>query len=125
MDGSVAVVRCVDAFDPFQRPMAVSESDVRHVAALARLGLEESRLSSLVNELNGILGHMEVLGAVETGSQMVEGGSRTPATPMRSDVSDASIPLTIQRDEFAPEMRDGFFLVPRLSTHEGEGDRSP
>ena len=103
----------------------VSEDDVRHVAALARLGLEESRLSSLVSELNGILEHMEVLGAVETGSQKSEGGSRITATPMRSDFDDASIPLAIPRETFAPEMRDGFFLVPRLATHEGDGERSP
>jgi hypothetical protein len=30
----------------------------------------------------------------------------------------AQYPLARQREEFAPSMRDGFFLVPRLSTHE-------
>jgi hypothetical protein len=47
--------------------VAVSESDVRQVASLARLGLEESRIPALVRELNGILGHMEVLEGVGTG----------------------------------------------------------
>jgi hypothetical protein len=28
------------------------------------------------------------------------------------------IPLARARDAFAPKMADGFFLVPRLSTHE-------
>lgn len=105
--------------------MAVSEDDVRHVASLARLGVDPARLSSLVRELNAILGHMEVLGAVDTGSQMADGGGQTTATAMRSDVDGTPIPLAVQRETFAPEMRDGFFLVPRLATHEGEGDRSP
>ena len=105
--------------------MAVSEKDVLHIAALARLGVEPARLSSLVSELNEILAHMEVLGAVETGSRVVEGGSQTTATPLRSDGIGTSVPLAVPREEFAPEMRDGFFLVPRLATHEGDGERSP
>ena len=103
----------------------VSEDDVRHVAALARLGVDPARVPALVSELNGILAHMSTLGAVETGSQMVEVGSQNTATPMRSDFEEASIPLAIPRETFAPEMRDGFFLVPRLATHEGDGERSP
>ena len=106
--------------------MAVTERDVRHVAALARLGLEESRIASLVSQLNGILEHMDVLERVETsGGRMADGGGRTTATPMRSDVDGKAIPLVNPRESFAPAMRDGFFLVPRLETHEGEGERTP
>jgi aspartyl-tRNA(Asn)/glutamyl-tRNA(Gln) amidotransferase subunit C len=106
--------------------MAVSESDVRHVASLARLGLPESRIASLVSELNGILEHMETLGGVNTaGWPTGDGRGETTATPMRSDVDGISVPLALARESFAPEMREGFFLVPRLETHEGEGERSP
>ena len=105
--------------------MAVSEKDVRHVAALARLAIDPARLPSLVSELNGILVHMGELGAVETG----DGGRGTGESAinlmsMRSD-SGTSVPLAVPREAFAPQMRDGFFLVPRLETHEGEGERSP
>jgi len=106
--------------------VAVSEDDVRHVASLARLAIDAGRLPSLVSELNGILEHMEALGAVETkGLSMGDGRGGTTATPMRSDVDGASIPLAVSREAFAPETRDGFFLVPRLETHEGEGERAP
>ena len=37
----------------------------------------------------------------------------------------SSVPLLIPHEEFAPLMRDGFFLVPRLATHEDQGDRAP
>lgn len=105
--------------------MAVSEDDVRHVAALARVGVDEARFASLVRELNGILGHMEVLQRVDTGDGMEDGGGTGSPTPMRSDDGASPIPLAVPRESFAPEMRDGFFLVPRLETHEGEGARSP
>ena len=39
--------------------VAVSHEDVRHIAALARLGLEPDRVTLLVGELNGILAHMD------------------------------------------------------------------
>lgn len=105
--------------------MAVSEDDVRHVASLARLAIDPARLPSLVKELNGILEHMEVLGAVETEGQIGDGRSGTTATAMRSDVGGTPVPLATPREAFAPLMRDGFFLVPRLATHEDQGERSP
>ena len=105
--------------------MAVSESDVLHVAALARLAIEPERLPSLVRELNGILEHMDELNAVDVGGQTVDGRGETTATPMRSDNDGASVPLANPRESFAPTMRDGFFLVPRLATHEDQGERAP
>jgi aspartyl-tRNA(Asn)/glutamyl-tRNA(Gln) amidotransferase subunit C len=101
--------------------MAVSESDVRHVAALARLAIAPERLLSLVTQLNGILAHMEVLASVDADSQVSEVG-RTTAPAIRSDVGGTPVPLAAPLESLAPEMRDGFFLVPRLATHEDEGD---
>lgn len=100
--------------------MAVSESDVRHVASLARFSIDPSRLPVLVNELNGILAHMEVLERVET--RLESAGPEAGATPLRDDASGSSIPLALPREAFAPEMKDGFFLVPRLATHEDLGE---
>ena len=105
--------------------MSVTEKDVLHVAALARLAINPARLPSLVRELNGILEHMEVLERVETGGGMSKVEGTGSITPMRSDEGNASIPLTVPRDGFAPLMRDGFFLVPRLATHEDQGERAP
>ena len=105
--------------------MAVTDRDVLQVAFLARLGVEPGRLPALVSELNAILGHMDVLERVETGGGTGDVGETRSTTPMRSDASGTSIPLAVLREEFAPEMRDGFFLVPRLATHEGEVERSP
>jgi aspartyl-tRNA(Asn)/glutamyl-tRNA(Gln) amidotransferase subunit C len=98
--------------------VSISESDVRHVAALARVGLDEARIPALVQELNGILEHMDVLQRVE----IPDGADQrdTRQMPLRDDVA-APVVLAADRESFAPAMRDGFFLVPRLSTHSAAG----
>jgi len=97
--------------------MSVTIDDVRHVAALARLGLDESRARQLVTELNTILDHMSVLASVDT-SGVEEMAAIAPAgTPLRADHG-PPIPLARSIEGFAPATRDGFLLVPRLATHE-------
>ena len=97
--------------------MAVSEDEVRHVAALARLGLDPARIPTIAAELNGILAHMDVLSRVDTAAITGITGVGAAGTPLRVDGGN-QIPLARPRDAFAPSMRDGFFLVPRLATHE-------
>ncbi len=95
--------------------MAVSLDDVRHIAGLARLGLTDQRAHELVAELNTILGHMDVLSRVDT--SQVAGAGAGAGMPLREDAGPAD-PLDRRPEAFAPSVRDGFFLVPRLATHE-------
>ena len=97
--------------------MSVTEDDVRHIAALARLGLDETRIPTIAAELNGILAHMEVLSKVDTSIVGPVTGVGAAGTPLRVDGGN-QIPLTRPREAFAPAMRDGLLLVPRLATHE-------
>lgn len=101
--------------------MAVSEDDVRHVAELARLGLRDDAIPVVAAELSGILDHMQVLARVDTTSVVPVVGIGASGTPLRVD---AGVPLhvAVPREAFAPAMRDGFFLVPRLATHGDAGD---
>jgi aspartyl-tRNA(Asn)/glutamyl-tRNA(Gln) amidotransferase subunit C len=99
--------------------MPVSVDDVRHVASLARLGLTDERAAALVAELNGILAHMDVLAQVDTsGVEPVTGIGATSA-PLRADEGP---PDRLQHPiaDFAPKFEQGFFLVPRLATHEDD-----
>lgn len=98
--------------------MAVSENDVRKIAELARLGLVPGRISALVQELNGILGHMDVLRSADTSGVDAALASSTSVAPLRPD--DSAIRESIDISSFAPETREGFFLVPRLASHEDE-----
>ena len=97
--------------------MSVTIDDVRHIAALARLGLTPERAALLVNEMNTILGHMDVLSKVDTAGVEESIGVGAHGLPVRRD-SGPSVALTRAPEAFAPAMRDGLLLVPRLSTHE-------
>ena len=97
--------------------MAVSIDDVRHIASLARLGLTEPRAAAIANELNTILGHMDELAKVDTAGVQEAIGVGAEGLPVRKDLG-PPFPLARSHDAFAPSVRDGFFLVPRLSTHE-------
>jgi hypothetical protein len=46
------------------------------------------------------------------------------AMPLRTDIG-PPIPMLAPLDAFAPRVRDGFLLVPRLATHEGAGNDEP
>ena len=97
--------------------MAVTIDDVRHIATLARLGLTEPRAAAIVTELNTILAHMDELAKVDTAGVQEAIGVGAEGLPVRSDAG-TPFPLARSLDAFAPSLRDGFLLVPRLSTHE-------
>jgi len=97
--------------------VSVTDAEVRHVAALARLGLDAGQLPTIAAELNGILAHMESLSKVNTATLSAVTGVGTAGTPLRVDGGN-QIPLARPREAFAPAMRDGFLIVPRLATHE-------
>lgn len=103
--------------------MSVTVDDVRHIAALARLGVEEERIPRLVAELNTILEHMEELRRIDTEGVIAAEGLGAGGTPLREDAGEP-VPLALPREAFAPLMRDGFFLVPRLSTHEAAAEEA-
>jgi aspartyl-tRNA(Asn)/glutamyl-tRNA(Gln) amidotransferase subunit C len=96
----------------------VSIDDVRHVASLARLGLTDERARELTRDLNTILEHMHVLQGVDTRGVDEVAGIGAAGMRLRQDGGPPT-PLAEPPSAFAPEMRAGFFIVPRLSTHEG------
>ena len=90
----------------------VSAKDVKKIARLSRLHVDEDRLQPLADELNGILGWIEQLQEVDVeGVAPMRSAVAMPA-PMRADkVSDGG-----KRDDVlknAPKAEDGFFVVPR------------
>jgi aspartyl-tRNA(Asn)/glutamyl-tRNA(Gln) amidotransferase subunit C len=97
--------------------VAVTIDDVRHIASLARLGLTDERAAILAEEMNAILRHMDELSKVDTSGVQEAIGVGARGLPVRED-GGQPIPLARSIDAFAPSVRDGFFLVPRLSTHE-------
>ena len=100
--------------------MAVTRDEVLRIAELARLGVDADRADELTRELSSILAHMEVLSKVDASVVPTRTG-RESGTPLRPDVGVTGA-MTGTLESFAPAMRDGFFIVPRLATHEDQAE---
>ena len=93
--------------------MPLSKDEVRHVAMLARLGLEAGDEEFYADQLSGILGHIDRLQQLDTDAipptaQVVE------ITPeLRDDVPRPSLTQE-QALANAPAAMDGFFRVPSI-----------
>ena len=93
--------------------MSVTRADVVKIAALARLELGDEELERLTTELNGILGHVGQLSSldlVETSD--VDPQSRSPLPATRHEAAEEPDGLNRQPASFAPDWREGFFVVP-------------
>ena len=90
----------------------VSPQDVKKIARLSRLHVEEDRLQPIAEDLNGILGWIEQLGEVDVEGVEPMSSAVDMAAPLRADaISDGG-----KRDDVlknAPKSDDGFFVVPR------------
>ncbi|HEV2034214.1 MAG TPA: Asp-tRNA(Asn)/Glu-tRNA(Gln) amidotransferase subunit GatC [Candidatus Dormibacteraeota bacterium] len=93
--------------------MSLTHDQVRHVAMLARLGLEPGDEDFYAQQLSGILGHIDRLQEVDTDdipptAQVVE-----IVNPLRDD---EPRPCLSQADVLAnaPAAVDGFFRVPSI-----------
>jgi len=104
--------------------VSVTIDDVKHVARLARLGVSESRAAELVSELNRILDHMAVLEKTETRGVAEAAGVGAEGMPLRVD-SGPPVPLARPLADFAPSVRDGLIIVPRLASHEDASGDEP
>jgi len=103
--------------------MAVSKDDVRHIGAPPSTVLRVGGLSRAVAEPNGVLGPMAGLERVSGAGGRAAAEATCAGMPLRAAQAPA-VPLHHARHTFAPKMIDGFFLVPRLATHEDSGEAS-
>jgi aspartyl-tRNA(Asn)/glutamyl-tRNA(Gln) amidotransferase subunit C len=93
--------------------MPLSDDEVRHIATLARIGLEPGDVEFYAEQLSGILAHIDRLKELDTDAipptaQVVE-----VANTLREDVPR---PGLSQEDALAnaPAAVDGFFRVPSI-----------
>jgi aspartyl/glutamyl-tRNA(Asn/Gln) amidotransferase C subunit len=101
-----------------------TREEVLAIARLARLVFTTDELDRMAGELQGILGHVDVL------RQLTATGDSAPPVDgnhvalehaaggvlSRTDVTGAD-PLSMPPSYLAPEWHDGFFTVPRLPAH--------
>ena len=92
--------------------MSIGRDDVRHVARLAELAVGEGELDRLVDQMNRIVDYVARLDQVPADHVAEPFLPGPPSAALREDVP-GPVPLARPPAEFAPEFRDGFFLVPR------------
>ena len=93
--------------------MSLQPSDIRTIARLARLAVNEDEIPGIQQQLGNILGLIEQMQAIPTtGIQPLAHPLEINAR-LRPDV----VTETDQREKFqqiAPETSNGFYLVPRV-----------
>lgn len=97
--------------------MTLSREDVRHVAMLARLGLEPGEEDFYAGQLSGILAHIDRLRELDT--------EAIPPTaqvvPLENRMRDDAVGPCLSQAQAtanAPEARDGYFVVKAIQEAE-------
>jgi aspartyl/glutamyl-tRNA(Asn/Gln) amidotransferase C subunit len=98
----------------------VGPDDARRIAALARLRFDAEELGRITQELNHILDHVEELRSLER--RAVEDGLDEVRSTRGAEAERAD---ELRRDiaSFAPDWREGFFVVPPFPGVHQEDDR--
>lgn len=93
--------------------MKISEDEVRYVARLARLQLEDEQIHDMSESLSKILRYMEKLNEVDTTGVSPTSHVGSLETAFREDEARASLP----QDEAlanAPDRVGAFYRVPKI-----------
>jgi aspartyl-tRNA(Asn)/glutamyl-tRNA(Gln) amidotransferase subunit C len=90
--------------------VTLTRDDVRHVAMLARLGLEPGEEEFYVEQLDAILAHIDRLREVDTDAIPPTAQVVPLANRLREDVPRPCLPQELAVAN-APEARDGLFAV--------------
>ena len=100
--------------------MAITESDVRHVAMLARLALTDEQVTTLTAELGAVLGHIDELQHLDLEGVQPTAHPLSMVNRMRADVVVPGLPREAALAN-APESDGRAFVIPTIT---GAGDAS-
>lgn len=90
----------------------LTADEVRHVAALARLGLEEDEVERLRGELAGILTHVATISALPIADVPPTAHSLEAGIPLRADDARPGIPREEALRSAPDPAPDGFRVPP-------------
>lgn len=102
-----------DASTPVASQKKLSQDDVRHVAVLARLSLDEAHLTLMTAQLESILGYIEKISEVDTAGVEPMAHALPLYNVLREDVVEPSL-TTEQVLANAPDRDGPFFRVPKI-----------
>jgi aspartyl-tRNA(Asn)/glutamyl-tRNA(Gln) amidotransferase subunit C len=90
--------------------MRLTREEVEYVATLARLGLSDSEIARLQDQLSSILEHIAAIDRLDTDAIPPTAQVTTMTNVMRPDVVTSSLPREAVLEN-APRQSDGFFEV--------------
>ena len=93
--------------------MSLTLEQVRQIALLARLEIDDAEAENTLGQLNGIFSLIEEMQAADTRNVEPMAHAQDLAQRLRAD----EVTETNRRDAFqavAPETRDGLYLVPKV-----------
>jgi aspartyl-tRNA(Asn)/glutamyl-tRNA(Gln) amidotransferase subunit C len=90
--------------------MRLTREEVEYVATLARLGLSDSEIARLQDQLSSILEHIAAIDSLDTDAIPPTAQVTTMTNVMRPDVVTGSLPREAVLAN-APRQSDGFFEV--------------
>lgn len=93
--------------------MALNTEDIKRIAYLARIQINDDEAVQTLKKLTGIMGLIEQMQAVDTTDIIPMSHSQDVVQRLREDV----VTKSNQRDAFqalAPATKDGLYLVPRV-----------
>tara|TARA_B100000609_G_scaffold185829_1_gene170070 strand:- start:68 stop:355 length:288 start_codon:yes stop_codon:yes gene_type:complete len=93
--------------------MSIDNSTVKKVAKLARIEINEEEETTLISELNNILGWVDELKQVNTDSVEPMLSVFNESMQMREDEAESNFDNSQILDN-SPESNSGFFVVPKV-----------
>jgi aspartyl-tRNA(Asn)/glutamyl-tRNA(Gln) amidotransferase subunit C len=97
--------------------VSLTRDEVRHVAMLARLGLEPGEEDYYADQLGGILAHIDRLREVDTDTI----APTAQIVPVQNRMREDRVEPGLSQEEAlanAPEPRDGYFVVKAIQEAE-------
>ena len=95
----------------------ISEDEVRHVALLSRLEVDDERLARFTRELNDILAHMTQLGEIDTADVDPTSHAIARVNVLREDVPGQSLSNEAALAN-AADTEGPYFKVPKIIQEE-------
>lgn len=93
--------------------MTLKSDDIRNIAHLARLHIDDDAIDDYVNDLGNILSLVDQMNAIDSSGIAPLSNPLDASQRLRSD----EVTETNQRDKFqqiAPDVADGFYRVPKV-----------
>jgi aspartyl-tRNA(Asn)/glutamyl-tRNA(Gln) amidotransferase subunit C len=93
----------------------IGPDEVREIAALARLRLDDAEVERMTHDLDAILGYVDTIKSLDTTDVEPMTHAVPFDCPLREDVPGEPLPIE-QALANAPRREDSFFEVPRIIT---------